>query len=276
MSLRILVPVDFSDLSKKAAVYGVGLAGKLSAEITLIHVHQPPVSRNNPVYGLGAEMEDDIRKKTGIQMGEYYKDILNEPFTSCTGITKVGRPADEIALEAARNESSLILMGTRRNGGLQQWITGSRTAEVIEKTNHPVLVISSDGPTKVPEKITFLTGCDGYDLIALQKLVRVARALEATVFLVHVSTADKNGDQQVFKDFSDRIKMQTGYEKIYSQVIKNHDVIHGLSSYLEVHHPDLLSFNVRKNVMKKRLLQKTFSEKISRIADLPLLIFHRP
>jgi len=274
--MRILIPADFSERSRKAANYGSALAEKLNAELTLIHIHQPPVSRNNPAYSLGADLDDDIRKSTGIQLGDYYKDIFSQKSHYYAGLSRTGSTADEIVLEAARQENSIIVMATHRNNGIRQWMSGSYTAEVIEKTDQPVLVIPENSPAKMPENIAFITGCDSYDFVALQKLIGLAGALDSSIFLIHISTETKNGNQHIFKDFVDRIKLQSGYEKIYSSVIRQHDVLIGVTEYLRTHQIDLLSFNVRKKIMKKRLLQKTFTEKISKVSELPLLIFHRP
>ncbi|MFZ9980451.1 MAG: universal stress protein [Cyclobacteriaceae bacterium] len=274
--MRILIPADFTDVSKRAAAYGAALAEKTGAEIYLIHVHKPSVSRNNLVYPLEADMHKDIKRETGLQLGEYYKELFREPYSRISGITRVGKTADEIVLEAARVTNSLIVMGTHSDGSIKQWINGSETAEVIEKTEGPVLVIPSEGKAGIPGKIAFLTGCDSYDLIALEKVVSLTGKLNADLFLVHVSADGKNGDRQVFQDFCNRVKLQTGYEKIYSQMVKDKDVINGIRRYTETHKPDLLAFNVRSKVLKKRLFQKPFTQIISTITGLPLLIFHRP
>jgi len=274
--MRILIPADFTDLSKRAAAYGAALAEKTGAEINLIHVHKPSVSRNNPVFTLEAEMNSDISKESGLQLGEYYKELFHEPFSKITGITRIGKTADEIVLEAARVTNSLIVMGTHSDGSIKQWINGSKTAEVIEKTDGPVLVIPSEGKAGIPGKIAFLTGCDSYDLVAIEKVVSLTNALNAELFLVHIAPLNQNGDRQVFSDFCNRVKLQTGYEKIYSRIIKDEDVINGIRRYTETHKPDLLAFNVRSKVLKKRLFQKPFPQLISTVTGLPLLIFHRP
>lgn len=274
--MRLVIPADFTELSKKAAYYGASLAEKLNAELTLVHIHQPPVSKNNPVYPMGADLENDIRKSTGIKLGDFYKEMFNQTSHSFTGVSRTGRTADEIVLEAARQENSMIIMATRRNDGIRQWTSGSRTAEVLEKTDQPVLVIPEDCPARIPERIAFITGCDSYDLFALKSLILLARSLDAEVFLIHISSLSKNGNHQVFKDFVDRVKFESGYEKIYSVAVRQNDVMTGVTEYLKNHQPDLLSFNTRKKIMKRRLLQKSFAEKLSRAAELPMLIFHRP
>ncbi|RYG28131.1 MAG: universal stress protein, partial [Chitinophagaceae bacterium] len=39
---KILVPVDFSDTSVKAVMYGAAIAFKTNAALCLLHVVQPP------------------------------------------------------------------------------------------------------------------------------------------------------------------------------------------------------------------------------------------
>ena len=274
--MRLLIPADFSEISKKAALYGADLAKKFGAELTLIHVHKPIVSRNNPSYNLGVELDLDVQRSSGLQMGEYYNELFSSPLTSCTGITRVGKPADEIVLEASRDENSIIVMGTHQNGGLKRWMTGSRTAEVIEKTDHPVLVVPVGLNLKSPEKIVFVTGGDSYDFVAIEKLSRLSGALNASLYLVHIASSNEKSKNKTFVDFCKMAKLQVAYSKIYSQIVIDHSVINGIAKYLESHQPDLLSFNVRKNVLNRRMFKKTFVEKVSSLTNLPMLIFHRP
>jgi nucleotide-binding universal stress UspA family protein len=39
---RFLVPIDFSEDANQALEYAIGLASKLGARVTLLHVIQPP------------------------------------------------------------------------------------------------------------------------------------------------------------------------------------------------------------------------------------------
>ncbi|MEY3405888.1 MAG: hypothetical protein RL161_1318 [Bacteroidota bacterium] len=274
--MRLLIPADFSEISKKAALYGADLAKKFGAELTLIHVHKPMVSRNNPSYNLEAEMAFDAQRSSGIQMGEYYSELFSNSLTNCSGVTRVGKPADEIVLEASRDENSIIVMGTHQNGGLKRWMNGSRTAEVIEKTDHPVLVVPFGVNLKSPEKIVFITGGDSYDFVAIEKLSKLSGALNASLYLVHITSKKEKSKNTAFVDFCKMVKLQVAYSKIYSQMVLDSSVINGITKYLESHQPDLLSFNVSKNVLNRRMFKKTFVEKISSLTNLPMLIFHRP
>jgi len=44
---RILVPIDFSECSLSALAYALGLAVKLEAKITLLHVVEPAIFADN-------------------------------------------------------------------------------------------------------------------------------------------------------------------------------------------------------------------------------------
>ena len=88
---QILVPVDFSECSKKALQYAVAFAEQFDAELTLLHVvpANPPVSEIGPVEVVTVEEAtremEEVKATVGpalasqsvVRQGEPYAEIIS-------------------------------------------------------------------------------------------------------------------------------------------------------------------------------------------------------
>ena len=135
---KILVPVDGSDCSVRAASYATELATLMSCEILLIHCHKSfPAILGEPYY------QNAINKilKGSNELLAPYKKILQD-----AGVTFIDRilegPASQAICEVAEIEKiDLIVMGCRGRNDLEGLLLGSCTHRVLKTAPCPVLVI---------------------------------------------------------------------------------------------------------------------------------------
>lgn len=140
---KILVPVDGSDCSNNATFYAAGLAEKLGAELTLLHV-LPPL----PTYI--SNYSDRMESIETTLMNEFTNEaqtILakNKQIFSDKNIvvkTKLllGNPADEICQLSAEKQYDLIVIGSRGLGGIKAYLMGSTSNRVSRHAKCPVLI----------------------------------------------------------------------------------------------------------------------------------------
>jgi universal stress protein A len=140
---KILVPLDFSEQSKKALAYAVAFARQFGAKLTLITVIEPRVYPVDTVI-IPPAMEDtttaaveaarealgNIRNSIDLPGG-----MVDEP------LVVVGRPYAEIAQEASRIGADLIIMSTHGYTGFKHVYLGSVTERVVRHAPCPVLVV---------------------------------------------------------------------------------------------------------------------------------------
>ncbi len=137
---RILVPLDFSDCSKKALQYAIPLAQQFNASIILLHVVQ--------INFVGGEfgsidfplLENELRECRSKQLEAFARDQIRQRVPTET-LLRIGAPVSEIVLAAKKLEVDLIIISTHGHTGLKHVFMGSTTENVVRYAPCPVLTV---------------------------------------------------------------------------------------------------------------------------------------
>lgn len=137
---RILVPIDFSDCSRKALAYAVPFARQFGASLTLLYV----VQMNYAVGEFGAidfpVPENEIRANAEKELAKLVASAVEEPLPTET-LVRVGRPVQEIIATARERDIDLIIMSTHGHTGIKHLLLGSVTENVVRYAPCPVLTV---------------------------------------------------------------------------------------------------------------------------------------
>ena len=146
MYKNILVPIDGSRLSEKAAKEAVGLAQAVGAKITLFHcVAEFPA----PVFAESAIMAAQITagqyRKEAVKHAE---DVLAKAARKLAGSGLVvdtlhevnDLPYHAIIAGATKKKCDLIVIASHGRRGLSGFLLGSETQKVLTHSKVPVLV----------------------------------------------------------------------------------------------------------------------------------------
>jgi nucleotide-binding universal stress UspA family protein len=137
---RLLVPIDFSDCSRKALEYAVAFAAQFKAQILCLHALEIPYGTGEA--GIVLETEA-FRKKMHEEASRQMAAFLQEQALpgSQERIIKVGTPYREIIQTADEKQSNLIILGTHGRSGVRHFLLGSTTERVVRHAHCPVLVV---------------------------------------------------------------------------------------------------------------------------------------
>jgi nucleotide-binding universal stress UspA family protein len=136
---RILVPVDFSETSKKALEYAHFISQRFDAKIDVLHVWRPSeyagdemvvLTRSEPELTLSTF----LRNQADQQLTKFLSDL---PHSSRR--LESGEPAQVIAQVAGEGKYDLIVMGTHGRTGLSHVMMGSVAEKVVRISPSPVL-----------------------------------------------------------------------------------------------------------------------------------------
>jgi universal stress protein A len=151
---RVLVPIDFSPSSRAALEYGTFLAGKLGAELIVLHVWEPPGYVGPDTLALlpvaaGQPGWDQTRAEVMREVELFLGKASVRP-TDLRVRVEAGEPSDAILLAAKDGGADLIVMGTHGRTGLSRLLIGSVAEAVLRRAACPVLTIRV--PTRTPRE----------------------------------------------------------------------------------------------------------------------------
>jgi len=141
MYKRILVPLDGSELAKKALDHAEKLAETFDSEIILLQV--VPFM---PIYGAPELMTPFIVDEKQKEVAERYLTNLSEELKKrgfkATATVKTGQQvAVEIIDFAKESGVDLIVMCTHGRSGITRWVLGSVAHKVLTRAETPILLV---------------------------------------------------------------------------------------------------------------------------------------
>lgn len=229
---KILVPTDFSAVSKNAIQIACNIALTCKSKIYLLHVHHS----ENFIKAIFENSEEhaSVHKKLRQQLIELSESVLAKHNLSAEIIIKDGSPKKEITATAQEIDAGLIVMGTHGYSPLEELFIGSNTLKVI--ANAPCPVIASSVAPKTGAIKNILLPIDT-SIHARQKVkfaIEYAKTFGATIHAVGLLTGSEeqhegslnvmlsqikkiagsnavNIEAKVLKDVSNRAETTVGY-----------------------------------------------------------------
>ena len=139
---RILVAVDHSDASRRAAELAVGLAAALSARVALLHVIDTGKGFS-PELGFADDMVATQYRPSAQQLLEGVASALPVG-VPIERLIREGDPPQEIDATAAKWGADLIVLGTHSHGRLARLLLGSTAQAVLRSAHCPVLAVGHE------------------------------------------------------------------------------------------------------------------------------------
>jgi nucleotide-binding universal stress UspA family protein len=190
--MKILVPVDFSELSEKALEVANTFAELMDGKITPFHSHIPIAELDEP-YALGMSsrtfqdfdaIESTIRENLlKISKSKIKDELMDDPLIS------VGNPAQSII--DASNDFDYVIMSTHGRTGFSRFLLGSVAEKVLRLAHTPVLVVEDDSNVGRFKKILVTTDFSDNATVAFPHAKAIAEASDAEIELIHILSFDQ-------------------------------------------------------------------------------------
>ena len=139
---KILVATDGSEQAARATRTAAELAGRLGAELHVIHVREVPVASHPEMRGHTALYE---RTEQGARelLEEEEERIRASGATVARSHFRMGRPDVEILALAEETGAGMVVVGSRGLGGVKRALMGSVSDSVVH-AHCPVLVVRAE------------------------------------------------------------------------------------------------------------------------------------
>jgi universal stress protein A len=138
---KILVPIDFSPMSKKALQYALRFAEQFGCEIVLLHVIEPvtAIAGAPLAVDIFAQPEEDTIAAEA-ELACLAASSGNRP-NSFTSEVRVGHAPNEITKAAKELDVDLIMIATHGYTSWRHLCIGSTSERVVRTAPCPVLVV---------------------------------------------------------------------------------------------------------------------------------------
>ena len=143
---KILVPVDFSDYSKKALSYATDLALHFNAKIVIIYVVEPQIYPADFTMGQVAapSINNELTEISQKELNLLVEKEIGERIPTEV-LIKIGQPFQEINDTASELDVDLIVIATHGRSGFSKWAIGSVAEKILRSSCVPVLMVRAPG-----------------------------------------------------------------------------------------------------------------------------------
>lgn len=269
---RLLVPTDFSKLSRSAALYAIDLAAKWNARVMLVSVVE--IEQGSSKLMNWKKLQDQMERDAAEQSEAFMKELHRfSGGVSLSYTTLIGAPiADRILSFAKENKADLIIAGTRGASGLKAAFFGSNAAALINKSSIPVIAIPGDLKYNGFDRIVLATDMESLDKEA-KIVAKFAKDFDAQIDVLHVS--DEQRSERSHKDLEAILIRMTGYKKISIHVITDKDITKGLNNYAREKGIDLVVMFTHELGLIERIFNTGHTRDMAFRTGAPLLTFKR-
>ncbi|GAA4899303.1 universal stress protein [Flaviramulus aquimarinus] len=272
--MKILIPTDFSQLSKIAIQYAIGLSKDFELDLILLHI----INTNTPAMArIGSKkLGEAIKTSSERDMNELLKKIKNESSHNLKISAKIIFGVSiEKAVEsfALKNNINIICIGTKGATGLKKMIFGSNAAGIIANSSIPVITIPKYAQYKGINNIVYSSDLENLEE-ELKLLIPFAKLMNTWINILHIINKQENFDVDLqFQE--NRLRTLFSYEKIKTKELENDSIIKGINQYVEDIDADMVAMFTRRTALFEKLFHKSVTKSAAFQTKTPLLTFQK-
>ncbi len=287
---KILVCIDFSNISESVVNSSLFLSKTFNCEVCLFHVIEPPIIAiyEDPFLSIDnqevvLELEEILIEKFKAEL-ERFKERFDNAGVKASVDVEVGNIVDTILDYAEANDYDLIMLGSHSEGLFEKLILGSITERILNKTKISTLVVKGEAINKIERLLC------GYDFLpnsklALETAVKIAKITDAELEVLHAEyetwishlagVYEEVYEKKVklLNDLEREIKEKEGI-KITAKIEKGKPE-KVIIKEIEEFNPDITVLGKRERKELKRLLIGTVALKVVKNSPKSVLIVKR-
>jgi nucleotide-binding universal stress UspA family protein len=147
---KILVPLDFSEPSKRALDCGLALATRLKAKLVVAHIVPEASVSTYPFPIESPSIETGQREKRAAQEIQALIPEQRAKLLDLQIIVKVGLIEEDLLQIINEQSVDLVIMGSHGRRSFRRWFLGSVTEHILRRVPVPILTVSHIEEAKYP------------------------------------------------------------------------------------------------------------------------------
>jgi nucleotide-binding universal stress UspA family protein len=274
---KILVPIDFTEVSDNAFVYALEMAKRLKAELVLLHTFEIPIvdSQAMPInYATiynsveWANFEHFKQKMPQLHAIAEERNLSQIPMSH---LMMDGDLLLSINKVITQENIDMVVMGTKGADGWWDSFIGTNTGSVIAGVSVPVLSVPASVPFQKIDTIAFTTRFRKKDIEALIKILLFAKKFQAKVKCLYVKTPNSDVTDETIRRWQSHFE---DHDNLQFFIIPSENVPETIEDFLVSQEIDLLAMLTYKRNFFVELFSKTTTQQLSYHLPTPILAFH--
>lgn len=204
---KIIVPVDFSSVSKNAFSFAIEVAKKYQSSITLVHsIHSDFSVAMLEAQIITQPLVERIKAETQKKLDELIDEFKDEQISVDSRISRAGlTPFIKGLVE--KDNYDLVVMGTTGCSGLAEILIGSNTEKVVRSVKCPVISVPDVAFREINE-ILIPVHLEEIRSSFLKEIASIQKVFDCHLAFVWVKTPHNiENEEKVREEFREIIKM---------------------------------------------------------------------
>ena len=141
---RILVPTDLTNESQRPIEFGLALAQRFGARLTLLHVYQRPYAIE---YLRGPDTSEEVWKQRifFVNTLAFFANNIKARYANCDTVFREGEACEEIVNTAKEQDVDLIIISTHHYNWLTRLAYGCDAETILRHAPCPIVVMPVEG-----------------------------------------------------------------------------------------------------------------------------------
>lgn len=267
----IILPTDFSESARNAALYAFEIFGKNNCRFLLVNCWQESYPFIDSLITISDILKEESEKSLHLE-----RDFLQNthPGIKIETQSLFGELTHVILTLIEKEKADLIIMGTKGANGLKEVLVGSNTADIIQNVTCPVIAVPLSTTFVKPCRIVFTTDLGNINNVRLiTPLLDIAKKYHSTVLILNLM---KEKEKKLSGNAHQGMNLHQFMHNIEYETIdfENVDAQSAIEKLVETKKPDLLAILTKKQSFWKNILRSGMARNLVHHTNIPLLTMH--
>lgn len=263
---KVLIPTDFSTVSKNAIVYALNLYKNTDTVFTILHVYQPsfdPAQHEIVDASLGMQ---EVKKENMKNLLSSISSIAENFNLEIESLLEIGFTVETIVKLSEAYD--VIAMGSTGSNNIINKFFGGISIGVASKAKCPVFLIPENTSFKPIKNLLYAFHLEKLEKSILESAVNFAKRNKSTLHFVYISNSGI-----VKEKFLEITEIKNLNYTI--NTIKSNSFIAGINKCIENKNIDVLIMATKHRKFWDKLFHKSLTKKLALNSSIPLLVYHK-
>lgn len=271
---RILVPIDFSEVSIKALNTAYTLAKKVKAEILVIHIVEHPTVDSFNTMGVVDYSDTDnfFLMKLIERVKEKMDELVSQPRYADIVLRykiEIGHPFLKISEIVASEKTSMIIQGSTGATGLVGLILGSNADKVIKHATCPVITVKEEADLSEIKSIVYPTDMREEQSTIIEGIKELRSFYHAHLHLVKAYDSNWLTQKEV-EDGLETFAKQHNLKDYSVTAVKQNDEVDATLEFAKELKADLLVVGTHRGRGIESLMHGFISKRLVNRSPIPI------